>query len=190
MTLRCLALLLTTVCAAAEPLTITGVTTVTLHSRAQVAGERLELGEIARITGDEAKALVALDMGPAPLPGGERTISLGYLKMRLRRWGLGEEQFVFEGPAEVTVSTAAVAAQPAVSAPTPIESEPIAPPPVMVKRGSTLRLQVTCGGVTILASATTLEDAAVGAIVKLRVDQTRQTTWALLDSPTLAILTR
>lgn len=190
MFLRCLAvLLLTAGCVGAtEPVTIT------LHECAQVAGERLELGEVAGITGpaEQAEQLAVLDLGPAPLPGQERTLSLGYVKMRLRRWGMSEDRIVFEGAGAVAVSTAvAVVGPPAGAAGADVvEPGPVAPAPITVRRGSALRLQVTCGGVTILASATTLEDATVGGMVRLRVDQTRQTTWAWLESPSCAILSR
>ena len=63
-----------------------------------------------------------------------------------------------------------------------------APPPIVVKRGSMVRLRVTCGAVSVIAGATTLEDAAVGGVVKLRVAQTRQTVWAVLASQTEANL--
>jgi len=179
-------LLLTAGCVAAEPVA------VTLHDSAQVAGERLELGEIAALAGpaEQAEQLAALDLGPAPLPGQSRTLSLGYVKMRLRRWGLGEDDLAFSGATEVEVSTAPVAvAAPATPTMQEASTEPL-PAPVVVKRGSAVRLLVTCGAVTVVAGATTLEDAAVGAIVKLRVDQTRRTAWATLDSPTHASLTR
>ena len=167
---------------------------VTLNERAQVSGERLELGEIAEIAGpaDRAERLASLDLGPAPLPGRSRTLSLGYVRMRLRRWGLGEPEVVLAGAPEVAISTppvAAVAPSSATMEP-PAVQEAVASPPVTVKRGSAVRLQVNCGAVTIIAGATTLEDAAVGGMVKLRVDQTRRTTWAKLDSPRHATMTR
>ncbi len=172
--------------ARSEPLTIT------LCDRVQVAGERLLLGEIAALSGaPEDTQLAAMDLGPAPLPGSERTLTLGYIKMRLRRWGLTEPQVQFAGAAQVTVSSASPAppsprSAPATAAPDQPQTRP---PAVTVPRGTALCLVVSCGGVTVVATATTLEDATVGAVVKVRVDQTRHTVWALLESPTQASMT-
>ncbi|MGC9320590.1 MAG: hypothetical protein ACP5KN_21335, partial [Armatimonadota bacterium] len=59
-----------------------------------------------------------------------------------------------------------------------------------VRRGSRVRLSVTCGAVRIVAEATTLERAAVGARARLRVEQTRETVVAQLTSATEAVIRR
>ena len=162
---------------------------VDLRDRAVVAGERIELGEVATISGpeEEAARLRLLDLGPAPLLGDSRALSLGYLKIRLRRWGVDLDAVVFGGSAEVRVSRpAAPAASAEVDMATPGGESAPAAPPVTVKRGSKVRLEVALGAVLIVATATTLEDGVVGGVVRMRVDQTRREVWARLRSPTQA----
>ena len=169
--------------------------TVELAESARIAGDSIELGAVATVSGsDEEVALLAgLDLGPAPLPGQSRILSLGYLKMRLRRWGVNAGEITFAGAAQVRVNrpvaVVAVATQDTeTAAQTSVAQTPAQPWPVIVKRGSMVRLRVTCGAVSVLAGATTLEDAEVGAVVKMRVAQTRQTVWAVLASQTEANL--
>ncbi len=171
---------------------------IELHERAAIDGDRIllsELGEIAAAS-DEAEALGRVDIGPAPLPGRERTLTVGYLKMRLRRCGIDCASVTFAGAHEVRVSGPPAAA--------PLRVEPgaddaadvqagggeAAPAPVLVPRGTRVRLAVVCGTVRIVADATTQEKAAVGAIVRVRVAQTRETVTAQLIGPTEALITR
>ena len=166
--------------------------TVELAESAQIAGDHIELGAVAIIGGsDEEVALLAgLDLGPAPLPGQSRILSLGYLKMRLRRWGVNAGEITFAGAPQVRVSKSAAVVAVATHDTGTARQTGVTqtPAPVVVKRGSMVRLRVTCGAVSVMAGATTLEDAAVGAVVKMRVAQTRQTVWAVLASQTEANL--
>ena len=166
--------------------------TVELAESAQIAGDNIELGAVATVSGsdEEVARLAGLDLGPAPLPGQSRSLSLGYLKMRLRRWGVNAGEITFAGAAQVRVSRPAAVVAVAIGDTDDVAQTGVAqaPPPVIVKRGSMVRLRVTCGAVSVIAGATTLEDAAVGAVVKMRVAQTRQTVWAVLASQTEANL--
>ncbi len=171
-----------------------GATVIELSEAAEITADRIELGALATVTGPEPvrERLAALDIGPAPLPGRSRTLTLGYLKMRMRRWGLKPERFMFTGAPQVEVSRLAQAVPVTPPGPEQASAEPVtpAPAPVVVKRGARLQLSVVCGAVCILAEATTLEDGVVGQRVKMRVEQTRQTVWGTLLSPTTATLTR
>ncbi len=190
-----------------------GATVIELSEAAEITADRIELGALATLTGPEParERLEALDIGPAPLPGRSRTLTLGYLKMRMRRWGLKPERFVFTGAPQVQVSrqaeTATTEATTATTGTTgtgcasSLQPSPFAEATgdrpasslrrtVVVKRGARLQLSVVCGAVCILAEATTLEDGVVGQRVKMRVEQTRQTVWGTLLSPTTATLTR
>ena len=169
--------------------------TVELAESAQIAGDNIELGAVAIISGsdEEVARLAELDLGPAPLPGQSRVLSLGYLKMRLRRWGVNASEITFAGAGQVRVGRPAVIVAVVTENTETVTQTGVAqtlapPPPVIVKRGSMVRLRVTCGAVSVMAGASTLEEAAVGAIVKMRVAQTHQTVWAVLTSQTEANL--
>jgi len=169
-------------------------TVIKLRESVEIGAKRIQLGALAEVTApaEEAEALAALDMGPAPLPGRSRVLSLGYVKMRMRRWGLDPGAARFTGSPEVRVSCA----PPAGPSAEPIvhegasEATPATPPtPPVVKCGARVQLAVIRGAVCILAEATTLEDGVVGRPVRMRVEQTRQTLWATLLSATQATLT-
>lgn len=183
-----------TVMAMTLAMSVTHSATVELAESAQIVGGSIELGAVAIISGsnEEVAGLAGLDLGPAPLPGQSRVLSLGYLKMRLRRWGVNASEIAFTGAGQVRVSSPAIVVAVATENTQPVTqtgvAQTLAPPPVIVKRGSMVRLRVTCGAVSVVAGATTLEDAAVGAAVKMRVAQTRQTVWAVLTSQTEANL--
>lgn len=58
-----------------------------LRAEATVAGATIRLGDVARITaaGALAKRLAQVEVGPAPLPGRERTVSVDSVRIRLRQ---------------------------------------------------------------------------------------------------------
>ena len=58
---------------------------IDLRERVQIKGERILLGQLADIdaVGERAEALGAVSIGPAPLPGRERTLTVGYLRVLL-----------------------------------------------------------------------------------------------------------
>jgi len=170
-----------------------GATIIELSKAAEITSDRIELGALATVTGPEqaSERLRSLDIGPAPLSGRSRVLTLGYLKMRIRRWGFAPEEMVFIGSKQVEVSRAvqpAAGVQPVAGDASP-ESPVPAQAPATVKRGARVQLAVECGAVRILAEATTLEDGVVGQPVRMRVEQTRQTLWATLLSRSQATLT-
>ncbi|MGD9498193.1 MAG: hypothetical protein AB7Y46_17965 [Armatimonadota bacterium] len=168
---------------------------INLHECANVAGARIVLAELGAITGaeEEVAALADIDIGPTPLPGRERTLTVGYLKMRLRRCGIDCGSVTFIGSAQVLVSAAPLASDPP-AAPAPAASatgaELPATAPVIVPRGTRVQLAVECGAVRVLADAVTQEQAAVGALVRLRIEHTGEAISARLTAPTQAIMVR
>ncbi len=167
---------------------------VELRETARVETERIRLGEVAELdcTDEEAATLAELDLGPAPLPGGSRRLSAGYIKMRLRRCGVDCDEVDFAGAPAVQVHRPGAA--PAPRKP-PREGttdgqdgEADRPAPVEIDRGTRIHLTVACGAVFIGAEATLLEDAVVGARAKMRVEQTRETVMAQIVRPTEAII--
>lgn len=168
--------------------------TIELAERAQVAGTDIRLGHLGAVRGpaDEAEALRTVIIGPAPLPGGERTLSVGYLKLRLRRAGINCNSVRFTGAAQVLVSRPP-ALRPA-EAISPIaaglgEIANPTPGPV-VPRGSAVRLVLDWGALRVTADATTLDPAAVGAFVRLRLAHGGETVTARLVALGEALITR
>ncbi len=172
---------------------------IDLHERVQIEGEHILLGQIAQIdaAGERVEELSRVSIGPAPLPGRERRVSVGYLKLRLRRCGIDCGALTFTGADEVIVTGPPAAAgmldtagiAPTLSVASSADGA-ITPGPILVPRGTRVRLVVECGAVRVLADTTTLEEAAVGALVRLRVEQTRETVSAQLLSPTQALIAR
>ncbi|MFW5866641.1 MAG: hypothetical protein ACOCX2_02420 [Armatimonadota bacterium] len=175
--------------------------TVELRESVAVEGDTLRLAQLAQIApSDRAEALGAIAVGPAPLPGRSRRVSLGYLKMRLRRSGVECSGIEFTGADAVEVRRAPlpgvtrrqaqgeiVAADP----PGARQSDQTQPPaPVAVERGTRVRLTVVCGAVSIGAEATLLEAAVVGGPAKMRVEQTRETVVAQIVQPCEAVIRR
>jgi len=171
--------------------------TVELRESASVEGERIVLGQLAAITpADRAEALGAVEVGPTPLPGNRRRLSVGYLKMRLRRGGVSCDEIAFIGAEAVEVRRAPVS--PAGQRGTSGEVEAAGRPgarrpivqPVEVSRGTRMRLTVICGAVVVGAEATLVEDGVVGGRAKMRVEQTRETVVAQIVQPSEAVMHR
>ncbi len=62
----------------------------TLQAQGVSKGSVARLGDVARIAGElsAAQRLAAVELGPAPLPGGTRTLSAEYVRIRLRQQGI------------------------------------------------------------------------------------------------------
>lgn len=184
----------------AAPATAAETATITLEESVEVTGKRITLDELAEIVGpaQEAEALGTVDVGPAPLPGRDRGLTVGYLKMRLRRGGIDCWAVTFDGAERVQVHrrpevTPAADGEQASDAEGDAEAGAAtapAPKPIVVERRSRVHLAVVCGAVRILAEATTLEDAVVGEMARMRVEQTREMVYAELTSRTQAVIRR
>lgn len=81
-----LAALLPLLCAADAPTTApsAGASVITLHDEAYVKGPRVLLGDLARIEGENAEELAAIEIAPAAAPGGSKRINATLLKSRIR----------------------------------------------------------------------------------------------------------
>lgn len=83
---------------------------ITVKEEAQVAGPKILLGDIATITGapgpveDEIKRI---EIGPAPIVGYKRTVSLASVKIHMRQAGVDLSQVTFEGAGSVAVAARA-----------------------------------------------------------------------------------
>jgi flagella basal body P-ring formation protein FlgA len=85
-----------------------------LRAEAVVAAPTIRLGEVAHIsgTGPMAKRLAGVEIGPAPLPGRERTISADSVRIRLRQNRL-DPALLSKGPERTCRVTRAAQSVPA-----------------------------------------------------------------------------
>jgi hypothetical protein len=171
--------------------------TIELRESVQVGGDLITLGQLAKITPEEqTEQLGAIEVGPAPLPGDNRCLTRGYLKMRLRRGGVDCASVTFSGAETVEVRRAPMPTATQRQAPGEVEAadppgaRPSVPEPIVVERGTRVRLSVVCGAVCVGAEATLMEDAVVGGRAKMRVEQTRETVVAQIVQPEEAVIRR
>lgn len=162
---------------------------IVLLPTAQVAGAVVLLGDVAQVMPLEAaQALAALDLGPAPGPGVARTITAGYVRVRLRRAGVNLATTVFTG--EQTTVTSVGVSTPEEGGLFSARSVPrIAEPSAEVKPGAKVTLFVRAGGLQIAAQAEALRPCGVGHDGLFRVCETRATVRArLVDHETAEVL--
>lgn len=179
--------------------------TVTLHEQAVVGQGNIYLGQIGDIEAAEELAgqLADVEIGPSPLAGREREINAGYVRMRIARAGFdrnavslaGAEAVIVQRPAParahvptpMTHNTAAVTHTS--TTPDMPSVEPSAPPPVVIKRGSSVKITVLNGGVTVTTTGQLLDEAAVGEFTTARVKTTSRKVCGVLSSPRDLIVT-
>lgn len=187
---RCLAatdgLLLLALAAAASP----APTSITLRPTAEVSGAVVLLGDVAQVMPPEAaQALADVDLGPSPGPGVVRTITAGYVKVRLRRVGVNLAATAFAG--ERTEVSSAPAHAPQVSDARPEGKGPMpGEPSPELKCGGKVTLLVRVGGLQIAAQGEALRPCSVGQEGLFRVCETRTTVMARLLDHESAEVTR
>lgn len=145
---------------------------VQLRASAHVSGDWVTLAELAIVAPKAQAALAALAIAPAPPPGGTRNVSLGYLKLRLRRAGVDLSGVTFSGPDRVAVSRGGRSA--ASSGPTSragASAKGLARE--TLRRGATVKLVLRRGALVVETSGDLLRDCAIGDLGKFRVDKTR-----------------
>ncbi len=142
---------------------------VVLQERACVVGPSIRLGDVAEVEAptEATEELRAVELGPAPLPGRTRTVSLGVVKLRLRRYGFRPEEMVFGERDEVRVVRSRVVRSAARAG--SLEAAAVAQGRPAVKRRERVRVVIQQGSVRITAPAEALADAATGEDVKVRL---------------------
>ena len=88
-------------------LSAAGITTVTVFEKAEIQKDKIRLGEIAKIRGEDRKLnqeLKAVVIGTAPLPGKSRRIDGDYIKIRLKQNRIELSQISLHVPKKVEVS--------------------------------------------------------------------------------------
>lgn len=78
--------------------------TVVLPEEGCVTGARVMLGDIAKVQGDDAEAVAAIDLGPAPAPGLSRVINAAFIHARAKPAGIPPASIVLKGAAQVKVT--------------------------------------------------------------------------------------
>ena len=155
--------------------------TVTLPENAVVTAGDVLLGQIAQITGPEEQAekLAAVSIGPAPLAGYQRPITIGLVSLRMRRAGWNPDEVAFAGAQKMTLTTPGYLPAQSPTA----QSEIPHPRQILVRRGDAVRIVLVYKAITITATGQTLADAAQDEIVQVRMTGSRHTTYAMVTGP-------
>ena len=161
---------------------------IALKPSAQVSGSQVTLADIATVEPPAAAAQYGpLVVAPAPSPGQTRSVTVGYLRVRLRRQGLDLTGVIFSGPERVLVSRSAEAPPAAVAVPGPAAAGIL--PAMAIKPGSRLKIILRAGDLTIEAEGESLGPCALGEVAKFRLTQTRSVVSAkLLDLNTAEVI--
>ena len=153
---------------------------ITLKPRAQVSAAMVLLSDVAEVLPPEAaQALAGVELGPAPAPGVERTVTAGYVKVRLRRAGVDLDKTVFQGERTLVICLAppsAPAPAPPTAAPRPGDGA------VGVKSGAKVTLVVQVGGLRIATEAEAVQACYINQEGLFRVRETRALVRARLIS--------
>jgi len=165
---------------------------ISFRSETEVTGEAVTLGELATFEPPEAAAgLASLVIAAAPSPGQSRSLTAGYLRLRLRHAGLDLTGMTITCPERVTVSRKAAAAPPPAETRTGIRATPaakLATPPVL-RPGARVTLLVRAGGLMVQTPGECMETCAAQATGRFRVIETRATVYArVLDATSAEVI--
>src|SRR5512143_2087681 len=89
-----------------------GVISVRFYDQAEVVGDQILLGGVARVDGLDAHRVAALEavvLGRSPLPGKTRALDRATILARLKQSGIDPAQLELQIPPEVTVTRASIA---------------------------------------------------------------------------------
>ena len=185
--------------------------TVSLREEAVVAAGPVTLGQLADIEAETEASpqIAAVIIGSSPLPGRERRISAGYVRMRMARAGVGSDTAKLGGASAVVVRVAAEkAVRPQVAAtaeangrrgtgprPTTATTDGTGrrgtgPRPTTTtgeawscKRGQRVQIRVVCGSIVVITSGQLLENAAAWEPAIARVGSTGNRVCGVLSGP-------
>ena len=171
--------------------------TVAVREQVVVPSGTICLAHLAEISAPEEQVGVLgdIEIGPSPLAGHARTITAGYIRMRIARAGFGRNDVQLEGAHQVIVRCEAAAVTPVtterINTPTAQTSvtgtqaqvDPLSVPPVAVRRGSNVKITVVSGRVSVTASGQLSEDTTVGEYTTARVRATGRQVFGRLNTP-------
>ncbi|MBC7286516.1 MAG: flagella basal body P-ring formation protein FlgA [Armatimonadetes bacterium] len=150
---------------------------------ATVAEGQIRLGQVAEVQGtdEKAAAIREIELGQAPLPGRKRSVTCGYIKMRMRAAGIDLSSVVFSGPEEVLVIRAPEDKNGGEEKPAPTVNGAVKDPGpdgnrhqkrnLAVRRGDELMVHVECGLVRVTALGRAMDEGEVGDVVRVQVLQ-------------------
>lgn len=148
--------------------------TVILKERAVVEGT-VTLGDIAEIEGDEGTGIADVTVGNSPLAGRSRTVSAGYVRMRMAR--VDFEDFVMKGADQVELVGRGVRKSSTRTRRQPTQQSgdnAVEPPPPVIYRSQRVQVTLINHGVIISAAGRAMADAAFNAPVPVRISSTGQ----------------
>lgn len=160
---------------------------IVLHAESSVTGTEVLLSQVAEIAAEPelAQRLAAVSLGSAPVASTCRTITAGYIKLRLRRFGLDPDQLEITG-ASVKVHGPTAATQTPSSAAPKAPEAPLELP--LIRRGQMVEVEVHCGGVTIHTTGRAGSDAAAGELLSITLQKTGRNVTARAIAAGTAIL--
>ncbi|MCE5219223.1 hypothetical protein LLH03_19580 [bacterium] len=163
---------------------------ISFRTETEVVGEAATLGELATLEPPEAATgLASLVVAAALSPGQSRSLTAGYLRLRLRHAGLDLTSVQVTCPERVTVSRKAVAAPP--TAETKARTTPAAQVPAsqVLRPGARVTLLVRAGGLTVQTPGECMETCVALGTGRFRVIETRATVYArVLDATSAEVI--
>lgn len=145
---------------------------VTLRAEASVATADVLLGQVADIqaTSEMTARLHGVSLSSSPLPDRTRSIEAGYIKLRLRRFGVDPAQVDLRGETVVVhrsgmpqIATAQAAAE--------ATADTASPQPALIRQGQLIDVEVRCGGVIVRTTGVACRDGAAGELIDLRLEK-------------------
>lgn len=161
---------------------------VALRAEVTLQTPEVLLGQVGEIVaaGELQAKLAAVSLGSGPVAGTQRVIDGGYIRLRLRRFGIDPAGVELQGE-RVTVTAPATAhialPQKAASGRTDGPREAALP---LVKRGQLVEVRVQCGGVIIHATGRALMDGGDQELVKISLEGSNRGITARVTGPAAA----
>jgi len=164
----------------------TGDATLTLRPQVTITTPEIALEQVAEIAcPPEMSARLALvSLGSAPVPGLTRSITVGYVRLRLRRYGINPGALTLVGETTAVQRAPDPATPPAPAASTRAVSQAAeAADPPCVRRRDLVVVQVRCGGVTITLEGRACQAGHPGQTVTVSIPKTSRTLEARIVGP-------
>ncbi|MHB8997143.1 MAG: flagella basal body P-ring formation protein FlgA [Armatimonadota bacterium] len=163
---------------------------VTLRAEAAVDTAHVLLGQVADIqaTSEMTARLHGVSLSSSPLPDRTRSIEAGYIKLRLRRFGVDPAQVDLRGETVVVRRSRMfqIATSEAASGAT---GDTTTTEPALVRQGQLVDVEVRCGGVTIRTTGVACRDGAAGHLIDLRLEKLNRKLPARITGPGRVLLT-
>jgi hypothetical protein len=161
-------------------------TTLTLRPQVTITTAEIALGQVVEIVcpPEMSARLAQVSLGSAPVPGLTRSITVGYLRLRLRRYGINPGTLTLVGETTVVQRAPDPVAPPTPTAATRAASQPgEAADPPCIRRSDVVVVQVHCGGVIITLEGRACQAGHPGETVTVSIPNTSRTLEAQVVGP-------